>query len=1215
MNAHTPFDANQDWTNPYCQNSSNDQMVDALLGNAYHVVRTVYCNLGNLKLLYDFLNQYGMVIGVNSEEELKALSTQVKYSRIYGFSRAGDRQVTDYLYVEGDRTGITPDDPEATGSWITVATSGSNGGGTSSSEGAYIPWVYSNGSATGGETTINVPDGTVGVPFIIVNGDMQYVGRGFEFNVDSLSVTLAQPLEEGDEVVFLLTGVPAVPDNPNINDWIQINWLYNNGAAVGGEQVIAIPYTFQSIPAVYKNGLRLYKGLTTESYTADPDNQRIFLTEPLTTNDRLIVQIGGEARVLEATDRTLQEVARAANVKDSEVILSTNTVQSLNNKKVIYNPDNQQIYVIPELPTNVYISSVVGNILTYTPGNIQVELLTKKETDQNTLWRNQGDVRGWGVKGDAVHDDTAALTNVLNDTPVGQKINGNGKTYKVTSLPDISRFVNTRFVYERIPGQPLYYASEEFVQGELFKITDTPYYNAWPQDKAFVYDDVIYCPFMASDRHGVSRLHVSWVRSGDDGQTWTTPEWLTDLHPDYPTVNYHCMSMGVVRNRLFAMIETRTLASNALVTCEIWDRPMSRNYHPTGGITKAANQSVAVITIPDHGLFAGDFVNFSNSGIIGVSGNMTVTSVIDRNTFTVTTPNKQAFDQNNSTSLWHMGTSFHQSPWRKTNLGLIPMVTEVHSFTAINNDSFMMGYHQGDVAPREVGMLYFPDAFNNPGNYIKRRIPAEYEADAAEPCVKYFDGVLYVVTRGTRSDRLGSSLHRSNDLGITWQSLRFPNNVHHSTLPFAKVGNELILFGTERADNEWEANAPDQRYFSSYPRTFYTRVNLDTWNLDNTQWVNITDQIYQGGIVNSGVGVGSVVVKDSYIYYLFGGEDHLNPWTYGDNSAKDPFKSDGHPSDLYCYKMKIGPDNRVSRDFRYGAVPDRAVPVFFGTNGIRTVPAPMEFTGDLGLGHVTIRASTSNNVRSEVLMEGEYGFIGKSVPTNNPAGQRTIFCGGDSTSSSSGAQITLYGASNTASRRIVYNGAEHLFQTADVKPYNDNAIALGGPSNRFTTAYLGSNPIVTSNGEKKTEPVVFDDAFLDAWGDVRYIMYQWLDAVQLKGNDARIHFGVIAQQIRDVFIAHGLMDENSTDCRYAVLCYDKYPRMTDMVFSHNEIVEHTDDEGNVTTTEEPVYTEVVIHEEGEEWGVRPDGIFFAEAAYQRRKLERIEARLSALEQK
>ncbi|EHN7825150.1 peptidase S74, partial [Escherichia coli] len=393
---------------------------------------------------------------------------------------------------------------------------------------------------------------------------------------------------------------------------------------------------------------------------------------------------------------------------------------------------------------------------------------------------------------------------------------------------------------------------------ELFKITDTPWYNAWTQDKTFVYDNVIYAPFMAGDRHGVNNLHVAWVRSGDDGKTWTTPEWLTDLHENYPTVNYHCMSMGVVRNRLFAVIETRTVSGNKLQVAELWDRPMSRSLRVYGGITKAANQQVAYIRITDHGLFAGDFVNFSNSGVTGVTGNMTVTTVIDKNTFTVTTQNTQDVDQNNEGRYWSFGTSFHSSPWRKTSLGTIPSfvdgstpVTEIHSFATISDNSFAVGYHNGDIGPRELGILYFSDAFGSPGSFVRRRIPAEYEANASEPCVKYYDGILYLTTRGTLSTQPGSSLHRSSDLGTSWNSLRFPNNVHHSNLPFAKVGDELIIFGSERAFGEWEGGEPDNRYAGNYPRTFMTRVNVNEWSLDNVEWVNVTDQIYQGGIVNS----------------------------------------------------------------------------------------------------------------------------------------------------------------------------------------------------------------------------------------------------------------------------------------------------------------------------------------------------------------------------
>lgn len=443
MNSHNPFDACQPWGGSHCGNQSNDPLVDKLIGNAYHVVRTVYCNLGNLKLIYDFLQQYGMVLGVQSEEELKALTVSASYARIYDKTSAGDRQVTDYLYVEGDRTGIIPDDTTATGSWIKVATSGTGGGGESTSDGGYIPWIYNSGSANGGETTIRIPDGTAGAPFMIVNGDWQTEGYDFTYDPVAFEIKFITPLEQGDFVVVMRTGVPANPDNPNISDWVTINWLYNNGAAVGGEQVIDIPYTFQSVPAVFKNGLRFYKELPNESYTIDSSNNRIILTEPLATNDRLIVQLGGEANVLEVVDHTTQEVARSANTMDSEVIISTNTTQVLNDKKVIFDVLTQRAYGLPVLPPNVYIESVVGDQLTYRPGNVVVTLtylpnsylwfkddlagpngstLVKHKLsavgtvvrDVATRLNDYISVKDFGAKGDGVTDDTSSILAAIS---------------------------------------------------------------------------------------------------------------------------------------------------------------------------------------------------------------------------------------------------------------------------------------------------------------------------------------------------------------------------------------------------------------------------------------------------------------------------------------------------------------------------------------------------------------------------------------------------------------------------------------------------------------------------------------------------------------------------------------------------------------------------------------------------------------------------------
>jgi len=376
MNSHIPFDADNDWTlDPYHCNRSNDPLVDKVIGNAYAVVRAVYCNLGNLKLLYDFLNTYGMVLGVKSEAELKKLNKLAKYARIYGFADTGDRQVTDYLYVPDDTSGIRPDDPTATGSWIKVSTSSTGGGTNPGGTGSYIPYVYAGGSAVGGETSFKVPSSALGVPFIIVNGSVQYVGYGFEFSAATSTVTLSSPLKQGDEVIALTSAAPANPDNPNVPNWLQINWLYNNGSAMGGEQVITIPYSFTDVPAVYKNGVRYYKNLQTESYTFDPVTRTVTLTEILAQGDRVIVTMGGEAATLSVSDRTIQEIARAYNVKDKDVALSTDTHVVITDKKILYDATKQKSWKLPVLPPNAYIVKVVDDTLTYNPGNVTVNLV------------------------------------------------------------------------------------------------------------------------------------------------------------------------------------------------------------------------------------------------------------------------------------------------------------------------------------------------------------------------------------------------------------------------------------------------------------------------------------------------------------------------------------------------------------------------------------------------------------------------------------------------------------------------------------------------------------------------------------------------------------------------------------------------------------------------------------------------------------------------
>lgn len=169
----------------------------------------------------------------------------------------------------------------------------------------------------------------------------------------------------------------------------------------------------------------------------------------------------------------------------------------------------------------------------------------------------------------------------------------------------------------------------------------------------------------------------------------------------------------------------------------------------------------------------------------------------------------------------------------------------------------------------------------------------------------------------------------------------------------------------------------------------------------------------------------------------------------------------------------------------------------------------------------------------------------------------------------------------------------------------DNVMACGDPSHRFSQFFGGVGSINTSDEREKDEPLQINDAVLDAWQDVQIIFYQWLEAISRKGKDvARWHFGVIAQQVRDIFLAHGL-----DGTRYGFLCYDKW-EAKDAVWR-----DLTDEElasGQYPSPQTSILVEPAL-EAGDRWGIRPDECLFLEAALQRRNHKLVIDRIEALE--
>lgn len=164
---------------------------------------------------------------------------------------------------------------------------------------------------------------------------------------------------------------------------------------------------------------------------------------------------------------------------------------------------------------------------------------------------------------------------------------------------------------------------------------------------------------------------------------------------------------------------------------------------------------------------------------------------------------------------------------------------------------------------------------------------------------------------------------------------------------------------------------------------------------------------------------------------------------------------------------------------------------------------------------------------------------------------------------------------------------------------------LGSSTFQFKDLYLQNSPIVSSDERLKQDIADVPEAVFRAWGRVSFKQYRFKEAVEKKGADARLHVGLIAQKILEAFEAEGL---DAT--KYGIVCHDEwddqywYETVTDA-----EAV--LDEKGKVITPEKMHQEKRFVKAAGDLWTVRYEEALALETAYQRWRLSKIEAALTA----
>ncbi|HGV2904740.1 TPA: tail fiber domain-containing protein, partial [Escherichia coli] len=141
-------------------------------------------------------------------------------------------------------------------------------------------------------------------------------------------------------------------------------------------------------------------------------------------------------------------------------------------------------------------------------------------------------------------------------------------------------------------------------------------------------------------------------------------------------------------------------------------------------------------------------------------------------------------------------------------------------------------------------------------------------------------------------------------------------------------------------------------------------------------------------------------------------------------------------------------------------------------------------------------------------------------------------------------------SANLSFNNLKINNSDVLGQSWEMttrgylSPGTDGTQDFGAASRRINSSYFTVSPIVSSDKCLKQQEEWLDDAEKRVALKIKRLLkkYKLNDSVLKKGNNARIHIGVIAQDVRDAFLSENL-DPHS----YALFCYDEWDESPEIV--------------------------------------------------------------------